>query len=99
MTTTAYPEPVIQPAAGDDIADATAAQARPSSEGVWARAVHSRRVLFGGGLLLLILLVCLVTLVLTLRAPQEPTDVREKNNTSLYYDLQRSGVSRTPPKA
>src|SRR5438874_3723971 len=84
MTTTVFPERVIDP-----IASAEAlAERRARSENVWARAMRSGRVVLGGGLLLIIVLFCLTTLVLTL-----------SRSSAYYYDKQASELSRLPPKA
>src|SRR3954447_2775730 len=85
MTVTALPEPRLDPIAS---AEAAAEQRRAPSEGVWARAGRSGRVVLGGGILAFITLFCLVTLVVTLRP-----------SSSFYYDNQQTELSRTPPKA
>jgi oligopeptide transport system permease protein len=50
------------------------------------RAFRSPRILFGGGILLIIALLCLITLPATLR----PSSV-------FYYDLQKANLVRQPP--
>jgi oligopeptide transport system permease protein len=87
MATTALPEPRIDPIASAENAGADASPRRPRSESVWARAMRSGRVVMGGGILAVIMLFCLATLAVTLRP-----------SSSFYYDLQKSSLSRTPPK-
>lgn len=55
---------------------------------VWRRALRSGRVVWGGGILLVIALACLLTLPLTLR-----------EKSFLYYDSQDSNRARTDPRA
>ena len=60
--------------------------AEPAPAGIWTYTLRSRRVLIGGGILLGILALCLLTLFWTLR-PTSP----------LYYDFQdRSRLFETP---
>jgi len=56
--------------------------------GAWRRSLKSGRVLFGGGVLLVIVLICLVTLPWT-----------TNDDGVLYYNLQNSALSRQPPAA
>jgi ABC-type dipeptide/oligopeptide/nickel transport system permease subunit len=85
MTTTVLPEPAIDPFAAAEVG---ALPGREPSENIWARALRSRRVAIGGGILLVIVLVCLGTLFMTVR-----------RSSSLFYDHQQSALSRTEPKA
>jgi oligopeptide transport system permease protein len=54
--------------------------------GAWRRSLKSGRVLVGGGILLVIVLICILTLPWT-----------TKDDGPLYYDLQNSALSRHPP--
>jgi oligopeptide transport system permease protein len=80
MTALALPESPIDPT-----------DARPESEP--SRVWRNARVLFGGGLLLLILLACLATLPATLR---EKTADRPASN--YYYNQQHQGFGQQPPR-
>src|SRR5947207_5936036 len=82
MTTTVLPEPRIDPV------ESAAARVPEPSESIWAPAMRSRRAVFGGGILTVIVLFCLATLVIT--APR---------SSSFWFDKQDSTLSRTPPKA
>ncbi len=71
-------EPIPQPLASSD--------ALAPSNSLWQMSMRSGRVVFGGGILLFMFLLCLVTLPFTLNP-----------NSSLYYDKQNSDVVRLPP--
>ena len=67
-----------------------AVEVRPAAEvdHLWKRVLRSGRVLIGGGILLLILLLSVITLPLTVR-----------QGTRWYYDDQRQDFNRLPPRA
>jgi len=56
--------------------------------GVWGRSVRSGRIVVGGGILLAIVLVCVVTVPLT-----------SNPHSRFYFDLQNSSINRLPPTA
>jgi ABC-type dipeptide/oligopeptide/nickel transport system permease subunit len=70
--------------------DASVADAPP--DGLWRRAMGSRRVAVGGSVLLIILLPCLVSMPWTL-------DQTNRTPGSLYYDNQDSSRARQSPNA
>ena len=71
-------EPISHPISAGDAA--------PPPDRIWRQALRSGRVMFGGGVLLFMFLLCLGTLPLTLNP-----------NSSLYYDKQNSSVVRFAP--
>ena len=82
MTTTVLPEPRMDPIASQE----ARAKSKASSESVWARSLRSGRVVVGGGILVVIILFCVGTLVLTL-----------PRSSSFAYDLQDSARARVGP--
>src|SRR5436309_6998273 len=83
MTTTVLPEPRIDPFASAE----ALAEMRAPSESVWARALRSGRVVVGGGILLVIVLFCVATLVITL-----------PRNSSFHYAKQDTTHSFKGPE-
>ncbi len=77
-------------ASSPTLAAADAAQVRPTVEvdHLWRRVLRSGRVLIGGGLLLFILILNIVTLPLTVR-----------QGTRWHYDNQRQDLPRHPPSS
>jgi oligopeptide transport system permease protein len=67
--------------------------AAPRSESAWALSLRSGRVVVGGGILLLILFLCVVTMPWTL----SPTMPFTQQTNPLFYDRQLNAASRLPP--
>jgi ABC-type dipeptide/oligopeptide/nickel transport system permease subunit len=70
-----------------DITETKAPFAGPADH-PWRRALASRRVMIGGGILIAIMLACVVSLVWTARP-----------SSSLYFDTQRATAGNLPPGA
>ena len=86
MTTATTTTPTHLPPADGSLTEPLPPAAESAPPGAWRRSLKSGRVLVGGGILLVIVLLCLVTLPWT-----------AGDDGPLYYNLQNSELARTAP--
>ena len=88
MTTVTTTTPTHLPPAEGSLTEPIPPAAEAAAPGAFRRSLQSGRVLIGGGILLVVVVICVATLPWT-----------TNDGSSLYYDLQNASMIRKPPAA